>query len=68
MKVTKQLIRSGEGYVRYDGGQTAAYVGASGGRTIGHEQLADEPVPPQVCAAIERARKKVGACRNKADR
>jgi hypothetical protein len=69
MKVTRQLIRLDEGYVSHVGGQAAAWLDASDGTTIGRrEQFPDEPVPTQVRAAIERARQKVGACRNKADR
>jgi hypothetical protein len=69
MKVTRQLIRSGEGYVSHVGGQAAVWVDASGGTTIGRrEKLPDEPVPPQAHAAIERASKEVRACRNKVGR
>jgi hypothetical protein len=65
MKVTRQLIRSGEGSVSHVGGQAAVWVDASGGTTIGRsEQLPDERVLPHVRAAIERAR----TCLSKADR
>jgi hypothetical protein len=64
MKVTRQSIRSGEGYVSHVAGQAAVWVDASGGTTIRRsEQLPDERVPPHVRAAIERAR----ACLSKAD-
>jgi hypothetical protein len=64
VKVTTKPTQSGEGFVIRVDGKAAAWVSASGGSTIGRKyraELGDEPVPDDVRAAIERARKKVRA-------
>jgi hypothetical protein len=64
VKVTTQPTRSGEGFVIRVDGKAAAWVSGSGGSTIGRAYraaLGDKPVPDQVRAAIDRARKKARA-------
>lgn len=63
MKVTTSQTRTGSGYVVRIDGKAAAWIGP-GGATIGRAYraaLGGKPVPDQVRAAIERARKKARA-------
>lgn len=64
MKVTTATTRSGNGFVVKVDGKSAAWIDARGNTTVGRvyrAALGNKPVPDQVRAAIERARKKARA-------
>lgn len=61
-KVTTTATRSGNGFVVKVDGKSAAWVTSGGGFTIGRAyraSLGDKPVPDDVRAAIDRARKRL---------